>query len=195
MLSRSSIMAGVDCRARRKGRRILTQEKVTALFECNYSTGVLTWKTRQKDEFASSQYAKAWNTRHAGKIAGSLKGHVPLVCIDYVIYMQSLVVWVHAYGAYPKGEIDHKDVNPLNNALSNLRDATRSQNAANRRIQSNNKTGAKGVSWNEKHKRWVAYISVNGKMRNLGSFLEKDDAANAFSSAHTKAFGEFARLK
>ena len=44
-------------------------------------------------------------------------------------------------------EVDHEDQVPQNNQEYNLREATHSQNQANRSAQRNSKTGLKGVSW------------------------------------------------
>lgn len=58
----------------------------------------------------------------------------------------------------------------------------------------NNTSGVKGVRWEEQRKRWLARITFNGRMRNLGRFHYKQDAVNAYNAAATKHFGEFARL-
>lgn len=46
-------------------------------------------------------------------------------------------------------------------------------------LNKNNTSGIRGVSWDTRHKRWVARISFQGKSKFLGSFREKEDAAKA----------------
>lgn len=57
------------------------------------------------------------------------------------------VVWVLHHGDIADDiEIDHEDGDSINNAIKNLRLATRIVNARNKRKQVNNKTGTTGVS-------------------------------------------------
>jgi hypothetical protein len=94
-----------------------------------------------------------------------------------------------------KGEYcDHKNRNRLDNRRSNLRIATRSQNQCNRNIQSNNKTGYIGVSWDKINKTWRANIQKFHKAYNLGRYDSKEDAAKAYNRAAKKMHGLFANL-
>lgn len=57
--------------------------------------------------------------------------------------------WVHsAWPDYPREVIDHKDGNPLNNALSNLRLCTHGENIRNGRLRKSNQTRYK---WVQRH--------------------------------------------
>ena len=69
-------------------------------------------------------------------------------------------------------EIDHINRNKLDNRKENLRIVTRSQNQMNRVIQKNNTSGYKGITWNQKRKKWQAQIMVNYKCIILGCFVE-----------------------
>jgi len=60
--------------------------------------------------------------------------------------------------------IDHTNIDPLDNTRENLRIATNREQCVNQRIQSNNKTGIKGVSYDDKDKRWRAkWADFEGK--------------------------------
>lgn len=95
---------------------------------------------------------------------------------------------------FPGCEVDHKDMDGLNNRSSNLRSATKSQNACNRKINSQNKSGFKGVFFHSQSQKWEAGIEINGKKIYLGRFRNKDDAINARISNIEKYHGEFARI-
>ena len=90
--------------------------------------------------------------------------------------------------------VDHKDGDGLNNTRENLRVCSRSDNEHNRRIDTKNSSGFKGVYFNKPMKKWMARISINNKRMYLGCYDNKVDAARAYDKAAKKHFGEFARL-
>jgi len=99
---------------------------------------------------------------------------------------------VSLLGKIKNKEIDHIDGNGLNNQRKNLRWATHSQNLRNREIQSNNKSGYKGVSLHSCGK-WRAYCYLNKKQYHLGLFKNKklaDDAYKNFAQKHYKQFSK-----
>ena len=90
---------------------------------------------------------------------------------------------------------DHADRNPFNNRRYNLRQATSSQNSANRSMLKRNKYGFIGIYWEEKRNKWKAAIGVENKSINLGRFTNKDDAIRARLRAEKEYFGDFAPQK
>lgn len=93
-------------------------------------------------------------------------------------------------------EVDHRDLNSLNNQRYNLRYATKSQQMANRPRFKNGKVSKyKGV-YAEKSATvpWCAQIRSSGKIKYLGCFATEDAAALAYNTAAIARFGEFARL-
>ena len=93
---------------------------------------------------------------------------------------------------YPTGlMVDHRDHNGLNNQKNNLRLATNSQNQANA-------NGWKRVSkFRGVHKdrnKWRARIENNGVKYNLGSFNNREDAAQSYNEKAKELFGDFASL-
>lgn len=96
--------------------------------------------------------------------------------------------------AKPNELVDHKDHNKADCRKSNLRMATKTQNGQNMRIHPTNTSGYKGVIWNKKNKKWMAFIIINGKSTYLKSFTDKKQAAAAYNKAAIENFGEFALL-
>ena len=97
-----------------------------------------------------------------------------------------------------KGEIDHHDLNKLNNRRGNLRSATRSQNKGNCGKPITNKSGFKGVSEDKARGKWRARLKLNGREifheRFPGTDAGKKIAALAYNKAAIKHFGTFAQL-
>lgn len=95
----------------------------------------------------------------------------------------------------PKIFTDHQNRIGLDNQKHNLRSCTRVQNCYNRPMQADNKSGFKGVSWNQHHNRWTATITVNKKRKYLGFFKDPKQASVVYAEAALKYHGEFARLE
>lgn len=72
--------------------------------------------------------------------------------------------------------IDHINHNKLDNRKENLRLVSKSQNAMNSRLSKNNTSGRTGVSFIKSYNKWMSYIMINGKLKNLGYFDNKSDA-------------------
>lgn len=104
-------------------------------------------------------------------------------------YMHRLIV------AAPAGiEVDHLNLDRLDNRRSNLRLATRSQNMANGGQRSDNSSGYRGVSWSSRDRIWQVHVRIDGKSRYVGRFDDLEAAARAYDAAAAAAFGQFARL-
>jgi hypothetical protein len=80
-----------------------------------------------------------------------------------------------------------------NNKWSNLREATASQNMANRVLPS--ETGLKGAYRVQKGEtvRYKSIITKDGKRLHLGCFGTAEEAHAAYCAAATQLHGEFAR--
>jgi hypothetical protein len=87
--------------------------------------------------------------------------------------------------------IDHTDHNGLNNRKSNIRICTQSQNCMNKKVQSNNTSGYRGVSFHKKKNKYQATIMDNRKQIYLGAFNTAIEASEAYQAAAKKLFGEF----
>lgn len=90
-----------------------------------------------------------------------------------------------------KPYIDHVDRDKLNNTESNLREANGTENNRNKGLTKRNTSGKTGVSWSKEREKWIAYIRYGGKNRNLGGFVNFDDAVACRIAAEKKYYGEF----
>ena len=107
-------------------------------------------------------------------------------------YYTHRVVWFLVTKEQPPLILDHINNNRLDNRIENLREVTINQNAHNRSMNSNNKSGVKGVCWSTTTNKWVVYIKTGGKQRTLGSYVNLEDAAEASQIARKTLHGEFA---
>jgi hypothetical protein len=159
-------------------------------FRYNRKTGQLTWRRRPREHFKNTQAWNAWNTKYAGKSAGALWGDRWSIRLDGVIYRRARIIWKLTFGTDPI-EVDHRDLNKSNDRLSNLREATRSQQQANTRRSRRNTSGVKGVSRNPDGTKWVSHIEVRGTVLCLGTFASRATAFAAYCEAAKKHFGAF----
>ena len=152
------------------------------LFEYDEDAGSLVW--RKPRTWRAKPGARAgWVEKH---------GHIA-VRIDGRTYKAHRIVFAIVHGRWPNGSIDHRDGDPQNNHISNLRECTHAQNVHNSCIARNNTSGAKGVSWGSDRSAWVAQISVNGRNIRLGSFKTVAEASHAYQAAARRLRGEFVR--
>lgn len=160
------------------------KRKVQAALGYDPETGIFTRKV------TSSPNPRAQAGKQAGgRIAHGYRG----IRIDGVRYLEHRLAWFITYGYWPK-ELDHINGQKDDNRIANLREATRSQNMANGPLPRNSTSGVKGVSFDKATSKWIAYATLNGKMKNLGRFDSKDAARAARQQTFRKAFSDFARV-
>jgi HNH endonuclease len=125
----------------------------------------------------------------AGAIAGSLDqdGYRKVQLLGHNL-LAHRIVWFLTYGEWPAGMLDHINGRRDDNAPSNLRLATQSQNSRNRKS-----VGAidfKGVT---PHKQSGRFQAQCGR-KYLGLFAKAADAAKAYDAEAARLYGQFARL-
>lgn len=165
----------------------LTIERLKELLAYDPETGVFTYRVRNGKNGRPS--------RRGGKVAGSLDNSVGYlrIGIDNHKYLAHRLAVFYVTGEWPTNLVDHDDLDGVNNRWSNIRHATKSQNAANSRLSNVNSTGFKGVSFCRSTNRYRADIRVDGKSINLGRFDSPETAHAAYVSAAVQHFGEYAR--
>lgn len=146
-------------------------------------------------EYRDGELYWAVNKGHirAGAIAGTVNSTGrKQVAINRKLYKVHRIIYAMHHGAVPPC-IDHIDGNPLNNRIENLRAATHSENMYNLGAKSNNKTGEKGVFWDDIKQRWVAYCYVKGKKIYAGYHKKFESAVDAVRELRARLHGSFAR--
>ena len=105
------------------------------------------------------------------------------------VYFNGETRLLHRYLISPDREdvVDHIDGNGLNNTLSNLRSASRSENAQNKlKPYTQNKSGILGVSFCNTTKKWQAQVQVNKTLHPLGKFKTIEEAAKVVKEFRKK---------
>ena len=105
------------------------------------------------------------------------------------VYMHVTILKHH--GLWAPGETDHINGCGCDNRKENLRCATYSQNGSNHTKRCNNISNVTGVYWEKARQKWHAFIKINGKMKGLGRFSSKQDAAIVRQVAEVQYFGTF----
>jgi hypothetical protein len=158
---------------------MITQSELKEVLEYNPDTGLFVWK-------------KNSISKKSGSIAGSkYKNGYIYIQINKKIYRAHRLAFLYMTGNFPENFIDHINHIRDDNRWTNLRDATLSQNQANRVNQKNNTSGYKGVSWNKQCKKWKAQISYMYKDIHIGLYTTPQEAAEAYKKKSIELFGKF----
>lgn len=163
---------------------ILTAHRLRELLNYDPETGELRWRITPNGRVPVGSIAGSINTRGYRNVS-----------IDRKWYGAHRLVWFWVHGKWPARYIDHINQNTADNRLANLREATPSQNAHNRRGDCESKSGVKGVYPRRNGRCWEAWIMVQGKHHYLGQFSNKQTAHEAYRQAATKLHGAFAKME
>lgn len=90
-------------------------------------------------------------------------------------------------------EVDHISGNVLDCRKSNLRLCSHAKNCRNQKMNSDNVSGHKGVSWCKAGNKWRADIRLNGKLIYLGLYDNLKEASEAYNKKSQELFGEYHR--
>lgn len=104
------------------------------------------------------------------------------------------LAWFYVYGIWPKHYLDHIDRNRSNNHISNLREASHSENQMNRTKQAKATSSFLGVSRRAGNKKWKAQIKIYGKVKHIGCYDSEIEAAIAYNQAATERDQDFKNI-
>jgi hypothetical protein len=121
------------------------------------------------------------------KIAGCItsKGYIYIGINRKQIFAHRLA-WLYVYGIMPPEQVDHINRNRSDNRISNLRLCNNIENAQNAKLNKNNKSGFKGVSWEKNRKKWQVYVYINKRGKFFGYFDDLHEANLVATNARKK---------
>jgi hypothetical protein len=131
-------------------------------------------------------------TSKIGKKAGTIKAEgYRQIAIDKVSALEHRLVFMYVHGYMPK-EIDHINGNRSDNHIENLRDCSKAENLRNTKIPRTNKTGVKGVFWDNTANKWHGRVWANGKFAFSKCYEKFEDAVQAVREARQLHHGVYA---
>lgn len=159
---------------------MLSHEFLRELLHYDPKTGIFTWKKQV------NQHSRL------GAVAGSttFNGYVH-ICVRQRYYYAHRLAWFYVYKTWPPDDLDHIDRVRTNNAIANLRLATRRNNCWYMQKKKKSKAGYKGVYQVKNSWRFYARIRVHGKPVNLGGFDTAKEAHAAYIAKARELHGEF----
>lgn len=152
----------------------LSRDELMRILRYDPETGVFTW-------------------RGTGKKAGWDCNGYCRIQIRGGQFLAHRLAWFYVHGVWPDRYIDHANGNPGDNRISNIREATPTQNRLNSKRQSNNTSGFKGVSWNDNAGLWHCRAIVDGKRIHIGYFADPSKAHEAYLAAAVSSNPQFVR--
>jgi len=168
------------------------QDVLLQLLSYDPETGKLFWKERGVDWFVAKTASRSrslcalWNKRYAGSEAfTTISDGYKTGSICGENFKAQRVIWKMNFGDDPE-QIDHIDGDRSNNRLDNLRDVSAAENARNRCLAKNNKTGVIGVyRWRQgRFSYWVAHLG--GKNQ---AYFDNFEEAVAARKAAEREYG------
>lgn len=169
------------------------QSVLLQLLRYEPETGKLFWRERGVEWFPAKTPSRAaslcrlWNSRYAGAEAFTcLSDGYRTGAVFGANYKAHRVIWKMETGCDPD-HMDHVNGVRTDNRLGNLRDVSLADNARNRRIPSNNKTGIVGV-YRWAHNDCVYWVATSPSKKS-GTYFHCIGQAIRARSAAEKAHG------
>lgn len=152
----------------------LTYSRLIELLDYDPSTGFFCWIAKSSPSHNNLKLGAAITTVGAD-------GYIKIV-IDGESYKAHRLAWMFVHGSFPSKIIDHINRDKTDNRISNLREVSHVGNSLN----TNRVVNAKGYYWCNTYKKWRSQISLDGKRKNLGYFINEQDAKRAYENALSK---------
>ena len=159
--------------------RLPSIDLLRKLFAYNPNTGAI------RHRFTKSHNAQA------GELAGTVdkNGRRFIAAKPFEKIAASRVAWAMYHGKWPTGVVDHKDKNPSNDRITNLRDTNQQQNVINSSVRAKSRSGCRGVAWDKSRNKWVARIKAGDEHVFLGRYDTKGEAISARLNAEKSLWG------
>lgn len=126
--------------------------------------------------------------KEAGHEAG---GGYRRVSIGGVRYLVHRIIFFMHRGCEPE-VVDHIDRDPTNNAIENLRAATKTENSHNCGLRADNSSGFRNVTWHNQKRKWQVALMQAGRRKSYGLYHDKEEAGRVSEAARKAQHGGFA---
>ena len=191
----------------------LTQEYLKEALHYDPETGIFMWR-----EDRPESHFRDWRGRNGflkniknGLKAGSLKPATKrnpnpywVIGILNKVYPAHRLAWLYVYGQFPEEDIDHINLDPQDNRISNLRLSIDKINHKNRSCYKNSSSNVPGVSWNSKLNKWQAegqetvdgerkryYLGVHKTLFDAVAVRKSWELSKGYSENHGKKIDKF----
>ena len=158
----------------------LTQDRLKELLHYDPDTGHFTRRVKRGHAIVGS---RAGTTDRRG---------YRQIMVDWCRHSEHRLAFLYMTGEFPADEVDHKNRVRVDNRWSNLRPASRRDNAGNKKLQSNSTSGHRGVTWDRSREKWKAQGRNGGRRTHLGYFDSLGEAAAAAQAGREVTYGKFA---
>ena len=127
-------------------------------------------------------------------VAGCKDSHGYVVLkIGSKMFKAHRLAFLYMLGRFPKGDVDHVNMQRADNRWINIREATRRENNVNLRSRPGSSSKFLGVAFSKTHSKWAARIRTPQGRKLLGYFDCEVAAAMAYHRAAKSEHGDFAR--
>lgn len=164
------------------GRKEITVERLKERVNYDPETGKMIWIKSFKSKIGNE----------VGCVGDNGYRYVRIDGFDYLVHRLAVL---YMTGEMPKGVVDHKNGDTIDNRWENLRDATQSQNMANMTVSPRDLP--RGIYHRpDRPHPFLAKITRDGEEHHIGYFDTVDEAMAAHIAKAVDLFGEFAdRMK
>jgi len=132
-----------------------------------------------------------WFLQGEGYVFGYVKGCRPRSSIGKDVLMHRLILGM---SQGDRTQTDHINHNRLDNRRCNLRACTYLENNYNISSRPGSSSKYVGVSFNKRCQKWEAWVTIDGRKKNLGKFIDEKEAARVRDKEARKYYGDFACL-
>ena len=167
-------------------RPLPSYEELNKRWRYDPDTGKFYWKI--KPIFSTIEIGD-----EAGGISGGRNGKYWRLSLKGRVLLAHRIAWLLHYGEDPGNlVVDHINGDGLDNRICNLRLATTRENCQNRKTNTNNTTGHRGVYLSGLvGKPYIARIYHGYRSKVIGYFQTVEEAAEAVQAARRKYHGQF----
>lgn len=149
---------------------MISPKELRQVLDYNADTGVFVWKKQLALRGKRGSEAGCVEKKARGGLYRRIRIHG-------ILYYAHRLAWLYAHGEEAPEHIDHVNNNGLDNRIDNLRAVSCSANQHNKRISTNNTSGANGVK--KSPHGWIAQIVSRGQSQYLGTYRDWHDAVYA----------------